>query len=228
MTRLLFGMSRFSPCLAITVLTCALMAPLAEAETVFLDGFEPPSDACQDPLIDPAGWYAQPTSWVDAWSSPDGSPTAVFPNSVGFPVPLGANRGSLRVIGFTVPAGVTISVTWDPAQSNPREGYIARPAYSMYVAVSPCAADARPLDPSGLDPYRSPACRQVAGASTLYMSTDPGSGSFVCRLEPGRQYYMTVAPLNPFDGLEPGEHTCDNSVPETQFGCDVQANHRGQ
>lgn len=201
----------------------------AVAQTVFFDGFEPVvADYCDDPLVEPQGWNVFATSWSDTWSSPDGSPRATFPNSVGFPVPIGTNRGALRVIGFTMPAGMTIDLTWDPAQSNGNQGYVARPAQSMYFAVSPCAADARPLDPSGLDPFRSTACRQVGAASSMFLSTLPGSGSYVCRLQPDQLYYMTVAPVNPFDGLTPGEHSCDDSMPETQFGCDVQARHTGQ
>lgn len=217
------------PRLSLALLAAAsLLALPARAQTIYFDGFESAVDECSDPMVSPEGWNIFPTSWVDAWSSPDGSPAAFFPNSVGFPVPIGANRNGLRVIGFTMPAGMTISITWDQAQSNPPQGYTARPAKSMYFAISPCPADARPLDPTGADPYRTSACRQVAGASSMYLSTHPGTGSFVCRLEPDRLYFMTVAPVNPFDGLTLGEHNCDESAPETQFGCDVQARHTGQ
>lgn len=213
------------------VIACIALcsASVASAQAVFFDGFEAPLEACQDPLIGPPGWDVQSTTWVNAFSSPDGSPQATYPNSVGFPVPIGADKNKLRVISFVPFADLTVTMTWDNAQSNPAQGYTARPADSMFIAISPCPADVRVRDALSADPWLRNGCRQIAGGSSMFYSTVPGdpNNDIVCRLQAGEQYFITVAPIDPGDGLDLGEHTCNDSINTTQFGCDVQMIHSG-
>lgn len=184
---------------------------------VFADGFEGSGDPCDHPLVTPEDMKYVNKPWVTAWSSPDGNPRAVFPRSVGFPVPIGSDKGAYTVIPFTPSAGQTIDITWDTAQANGSQGYPApRPADSMFVGISACAGDLRVAAP----------CSLVAGAASLFWSTEFG-GEYVCALVPGTTYYMTVSPVDPTDGLTPGEHTCSTSAANSAFGCDVQAVHTG-
>lgn len=213
------------------VLLSLLVSP-AFAQSVFLDGFEAPVPAaCSDPLIAPAGWDMLSSNWTAAWSSPDGSPQASYPNSVGFPVPIGTNKGKIKVINFTPLPNQTVDITWDTVQPNHEQGYYARPATSMFFAISPCGGDVRPPDAFSTDPWLQPGCRQVAGGGSMFFTTRPPTSQqgneIVCHLEAGVQYFMMVAPINPSDGLTLGEHTCDASAQQSAEGCEVQATHRG-
>lgn len=200
----------------------------AAAQTVFFDGFEEPvADPCAHPLIAPAGWETQSKTWVDNWSSPDGWPRASYPNSVGFPVPIGANKNKITVVNFVPLANQTIDISWDGVQSNLEQGYYPRPALSMFISISLCPGDVRPPDSQSADPLLHQSCRTGGGGGSLFFSTQPGSGDFACRLEAGRMYFMNIAPIDPSDGLQPGEHTCDDSSAYSEQGCDVQAIHRG-
>jgi hypothetical protein len=214
---------------------CAVFASLllvaagpAAAQPVFFDGFEPPAaEACDDPLIAPLGWDTQSKNWVDAWSSPDGSPRATYPNSVGFPVPIGANKNKITVINFVPLPNQTVDISWDGAQANLEQGYYPRPAMSMFISISPCPGDVRPPDQQNADPFLHQGCRTGGGGGSMFFSTVPGGTDFVCRLEAGQTYFMNIAPIDPTNGLQPGEHTCDDSSMYSEQGCDVQAVHRG-
>lgn len=197
------------------------------AQSIFADGFETDGapgeeiDPCDSPLVQPEGWQATTKSWQQAWSSPDGNPQATFPNSVGFPVPIGASIGGYTVIAFVPQAGQSVGIHWDTAQANPQQGYGApRPADSMFLSISVCPGDFRMKQ--GFDP-----CAIVASGASLFWTTT-GSG-LACYLAPGVTYYLTVAPVNPQDGIFPApSHTCSTSAPNSAFGCDVQARHSGQ
>lgn len=215
---------------AALALLCAGGAASAAVEPVFSDGFEAPVDACSHPLIAPAGWDTLSSTWTTAWSSPDGSPQATYPNSVGFPVPIGTNKGKIKVINFTPLPNQTVDITWDTVQANHEQGYYARPATSMFFAISPCGGDVRPPDPFSADPWLQPGCRALGGGGSMFFTTRPPTGSenqIVCHLEAGQQYFMMVSPIDPTDGLTPGEHTCDDSAQQSEAGCEVQAVHRG-
>lgn len=195
----------------------------ARAERIFADGFEPEAGLgpCEHPLVQPEGWQATTKSWQVAWSSPDGSPQATFPQSVGFPVPIGAAKGGYTVIPFVPSGGQTVAISWDTAQANCPQGYCApRPAESMAVTISECPGDFR-VQP-GFD-----ACALVASGGSLFWTTESAS-AFACPLEVGRTYYLNVMAANPVDGLTAGEETCDDISPWTGQGCDVQAVHRPQ
>lgn len=191
-------------------------------------GGAPNFDACDDPLIQPAGWQSTTKTWLAAFSSPDGTPMATYPQGVGFPVPIGAQRGGYTVIPFTPTAKTVVTISWDPAQANPGQGYgKPRPAELMFIGISRCPGDLRPSDQgkSG-NPWLQEGCRRVAGGASLFHRTTGGpSDDFVCRVEPGVVHYLTVAAVNPADGLVIGEHTCSDSAANSALGCDVQARH---
>jgi hypothetical protein len=220
---------RLAACALLASGATALAAPLAE-EPVFYDGFEAlPVDPCDHPLIAPDGWETQGSTWSDAWSSPDGSPQASYPNSVGFPVPLGTNKGKIKVINFVPRPNQTVDISWDTVQANLEHGYHPRPALSMFISISQCPGDVRPPDNASADPFLHPGCRTIAGGGSMFFTTQPGmtDPDIVCTLEAGRMYFMNVAPIDPSNGLTPGEHTCDDSAIYTEHGCDVQAVHHG-
>ncbi len=210
------------------VLLSSMMQPAA-ANPVFTDGFETVELACNDPLIAPEGWPLYRRPWVDVWSSPDGSPVAIYPESVGFPVPVGAIKYTLTVVSFTPTANQTVDITWDYVQANLNQGYYPRPALSMFFAISPCPGDARAPDNFSADPFLHDRCRGIASIASLFFSTrkNGSPNDNICRLEAGQPYFMTIAPIDPSNGLQPREHTCDNSAPGTENGCEVQATHRG-
>jgi hypothetical protein len=212
---------------------CAAALPAA-AQTVFRDGFDPPPEpevpeACSDPLIAPEGWDMNTSTWSEAWSSPDGSPQASYPNSVGFPVPLGANKNKIKVIHFVPQANQTVDISWDTVQANEREGYKPRVALSMFISISPCPGDVRAVDNYSEDPFLRGGCRQQGGGGSMFFTTQPGmtNPEIVCTLQAGTTYFMNVAPIDPRDGLTLGEHTCDDASVYSDQGCEVQAVHRG-
>lgn len=212
---------------AIAALLLGSALPVA-AQSVFLDGFETPTEgACSDPLIAPQGWDTQSSSWQDAWSVPGADSQAVYPNSGGFPTPIGANKGKIKVINFVPNANQTVDLTWDSVQAT--EDYYPRPARSMFISISPCPGDVRAPVASSPDPFLRAGCRQVASGSTMFFTTQPGNyeQDIVCTLQAGTMYFMNIAPIDPSDGLTLGEHTCDDSSPYSEQGCDVQAVHRG-
>lgn len=188
----------------------------------------PNFDGCDDPLIQPAGWQGTTKTWLAAFSSPDGTPMATYPNGIGFPVPIGAQRGGYTVIPFTPTAKTVVTITWDTAQANPGQGYgKPRPAESMFIGISRCPGDLRPSDmgKSG-NPWLQEGCRRTGGGASLLHRTMGGpSNEFVCRVEPGVIHYLTVAAVNSADGLVIGEHTCSETAPNSALGCDVQARH---
>lgn len=196
----------------------------------------PPPAGCDlpaDPLIQPTGWKRTNKTWVAAFSSYDGIPAAVYPTSVGFPVPLGAEKGGYTVIPFTPTANMSVALFWETVQANSIEGYSKpRPAHDMFISISPCAGDVRaPAPENAPDPWLQPGCRKFAGTATMFYTTLSGyaNNNAVCRLEAGRTYYINVMAADPSDGLTLGEHTCQNLANgNTAVGCDVQATHRPQ
>jgi hypothetical protein len=207
-----------------------LVVGFAMAEPIFGDGFEEgeaggPVDPCAHPLVQPAGWQATTKSWQQAWSSPDGSPQATFPQSVGFPVPIGASKDGYTVIPFIATGGQTVQITWDTAQSNGPQGYSApRPAHTMLLNISECPGDVRPPSIGG----NFDACVRLSGLDSMFWTTSAGASSLACPLMVGKVYYLNVMAADPSDGLVLGEHTCNELSPWTTFGCDVQAIHRPQ
>jgi hypothetical protein len=182
-----------------------------------------------DPTFQPAGWERVNKTWVDAFSSPNRRHIATYPNSIGIPVPIGANKNTYTTVPFTPTANLTVDLSWDVVQANRDHGYPnPRPADSMFIGISPCPGDLRTPDASSADPWLENGCRRVGGGGSIFYSTLPGlSNESVCRLVAGQTYYLNIVAANPEGGLEPGEHTCSTSAPNSANGCDVQAMHRG-
>lgn len=204
------------------------MCSSAQAQDrIFADGFETPGEpggeppACTHSLIQPEGWVKGQRPWEVAWSSPDGSPQATYPNSVGFPIPLGAQRGGYTVIPFV--AGFEfVSIYWEPVQANPQQGYgTPRPAEGMWMSLSPCAGDFRPADDTASDPFLKSGCRKGGASGGFAYGIGTTTHQF-CALEPGETYYLNVIAADPSDGLHEGETSCAE-VPNSLLRCHVQA-----
>lgn len=183
-----------------------------------------------DPTFRPAGFAAIAKEWGTAFRPPDDRVLTepVYPTGLGAPVPIGSNKNSYTAIRFTSLANLTVDMTWDTAQAQ--RNYAPRPADSMFIGISPCPGDLRPANASSSDPWLQPGCRKVAGSASMYYTTKSqyaASNDFLCKLEPGQVYYINVSPVDPGDGLTPGEHTCTTSAPNTANGCDVQMVHTG-
>lgn len=200
----------------------------ANGESIFGDGFEVPVpiDHCDHPLVSPEGFALKTKSWVDAFSTP-GTTNAVYPNSVGSPVPVPGyewfrryqsgqyqfyTKGQIVAIPFVALPETTVDMTWDTAQAGPNYG-TPRPADAMFVGISPCAWDLR----------SDPKCSRMSGLDSLFYTTREGSGS-VCKLDPGGTYYINVVMADPQNSLLP---TCSTSSPNSADGCDVQMRHTG-
>ena len=206
-----------------------------QASTIFGNGFEggsgggPPPFSCVDPMVRPVGMTGRIIPWSKMFSPPDGAPVPTYPDGLGFPVPIGSNKGSWTSGEFIAQPGQTINFTFERAQAKPNEGYFrARVALTMLVTISPCAGDVR-APVFGATDYLAPGCRRYASAGTLVQSTKfgPDSTFAYCALVPGQKYYYTVSPIDPRDGYTLGEHTCSTAEASAQ-GCDVQARHAVQ
>lgn len=219
-----------------SLLALALLAAApASAERIFSDGFEEPGsggvDYCDDPLVMPAGFVFKSKVWSEAFSVP-GQSNAVFPNSVGTPVPVPGyewfrrfqqgqfqfyTKGQFVSIGFVMEPNLDISMTWDTVQSGPN--YTSpRPADAMLFNISPCPWDAR-------IGFLSPACGKVSGLDSMFASSKMGvNPTFVCPLTAGVTYYLNVLMHNPDNSFV---HTCRDSSANSANGCDVQMRHSG-
>lgn len=182
-----------------------------------------------DPLYQPAGWTLTDMTFAEAFTPQDGDPVPAYPNSLGFPVPVGADRGGITVISFTANATQTVNMIWDRAQANPGQGYgTARPASGMFFSVSPCRGDVRAPDAEA-GGFLAAGCRKFSNEGVLIWSTSPSlsaSTSAACKVTAGRVYFLHVMAADPSDGLDEGEESCDE-VPSTAEGCDVQARASG-
>jgi hypothetical protein len=215
-------------------LRCFNAAGASTLQTVGVKANPPPivPDGCNitstDPAFQPSGRTRTNKTWVQAWSAPNGSATAVYPNSIGAAVPVGAEKGGYTVISFVPGVNEEVGIFFDPVQTAPNIGYgTARPADGMLLALSPCAGDVRgAASGNDADPFLRPGCRVFANTGSLTFTTkgNASSNSFVCRLQAGQTYYLNVMAANPADGLSDSEHSCLTNT----SGCDVQAVHRAQ
>jgi hypothetical protein len=224
--------------LLLVIATALALMPEARAERIFADGFEEgepggPVDPCAG-LIAPAGWVLELKSWDAAFSSPaagtvQGAPFATYPNSVGNPVPVPGYRfysrsgnhkfylkGQIVAIPFVPPPNLSVTMTWDQAQSGPFYTQ-PRPARMMFVGISPYPHDLCPREN----------CSVTGGAGSLHYTTETSNTGLACPLNAGQTYYINVAMADPTDGLQPQEHTCSDTAANSANGCDVQMVHRG-
>lgn len=222
-------------------------AGAADSSAIYANGFETPGagggdspvDYCANPQVNPGGFQRVDKSWTQVFSAPDGNPSAIYPAGVAFPTPVGANKGTYVVVAFTPFERQTVNLYVDQVQARPQDGYgRARPARTMMIAITPCHSlfpregfadlfdgDLRaPNDGAGGDPFLRSGCREIENSYSLIWSTDPQAGTesdaSVCILHAGTRYALVIAPVDPRDGIDPGEHTCED-VPSTATGCDV-------
>jgi hypothetical protein len=204
-------------------------------EAIFANGFESGSEGgeppahCDSPFMDRASPIY--TDWAHALGARDGSPLAVYPRGLSYPVAVGTSKFTALVIPFTPLAGQTVNFYFDQVQARPSDGYgRARPADLMWVAITECAdefgrgrVDLRPAVQGAVDPFQRPGCRKVENSASLIWTTAaflPESNDAACKLIAGRTYFLIVSPVNPQDGIAEGEHTCSD-VPSSASGCDV-------
>jgi hypothetical protein len=202
------------------------------AESLFSDSFEGegkvslPVEYCDQTGIKPEWMGATIKSWTQMFSAWDGSPKAVYPYMVSFPVAAGSLKFGYVAVPFTPIANQSVNLYWDQVQSRPQDGYWApRPADGMFFSISPCAGDMRAGSWVSPDLWLHDGCRKYETSASIVWTTnqfaDPLNLS-LCTLEAGKQYYLNIAPVNPYDGLVPGEHTCAN-VPNSINECHVGA-----
>jgi hypothetical protein len=216
-------------------LLCFNAAGASTVQTVGVKANPPPvvTDGCNitstDPAFQPSGRTRTNKTWVQAWSAPNGTNNATYPDSIGPAVPVGAEKGGYTTIAFVPNADEDVGIYFESVQASPTIGYLqARPADGMMLALSPCAGDVRgAASANDADPFLRPGCRRFAngGQLTFTTRTNVASDFFVCRLQAGQTYYLNVMAANPADGLSNSEHTC---LISTDSGCDVQAQHRKQ
>lgn len=190
-------------------LWCALVAGLltqcgeakAQDTAIFADGFELTEEPGAPPCTD------QPAAlvpWQRAWSSPNGRIQAVYPSSIGVPVPIGASKTLPTAIVWTPQGGEIVDVYWDTAQSNPGLGYPRpRPAVEMELAFSACAG--------WFDV--PPGCSVSAGSASLLWHSVIGLAAG-CYLPAGVPAYLNIRVVECSD------------APNSREGCDVNATHR--
>jgi hypothetical protein len=182
---------------------------------------------CDDPLVMPAGRVVENWGFTGLFSAPDGSPLANYPDSMGYPVPVGARRGGITAMPFSptaMPAPWSIALLWDVVQALPAEGYATRqPASGMLFAISRCRGDVRPpVAGMPADPLLGGNCRAFGASGAIYYSAF-NVGANLCSLPAGPEYWLNIMPADPGDGLAPGETTCED---EAHARCHVGATHR--
>lgn len=189
---------------------------------------DPPVGGCtiSDPLIKPAGYTGHAVTWErmflgqvfpygNAYLSPTGSYT-LRSNARGDQGPTMKNKW--LQVEFVPQANTTYSIYWLGVQTQTLvPGYTrSRPAKSILVTVSPCAGDLRAPNTFSSDPFLSK-CRALRSESTLAFGTKSNAA---CKLVANQKYYINFAFVDPSNGIEVGETTCDN--PDGK--CEVNAN----
>lgn len=217
------------------LLSLLLVAPVVSADTIFSNGFEPPVDFCEHPMVKPDGWVLKTKTWAEAFSTPGFPNSATYPNSVGSPVPVPGyesfrrlqqgqfefyKKGQIVAIPFVPLPDVSVSMTWDTAQSGPNYT-TPRPAYSMFIGISPCKWDTRN------DPFNT-VCWRSSGLDSLFYSSQLPFPPSVCPVNAGEEYFLNVMMADPITGPDPSTHSCQDAQNNfTYNGCDVQMRHTG-
>jgi hypothetical protein len=205
---------------------------LSQSDRIFFNGFE--SEEAGPPVCPsvPLGWSVGEKSWEVAFDYPNPSdirPDPTYPNSVGSPSPVPGYRsypynwytkGQIVAIPITPLPDKTVDMTWDTAQAQSGYG-TPRPSAGMFINISTCKWNAHPTP--------DPRCSIFGGAGSMFYTTRDATNTPACPVDAGVQYYINVVMANPYDGLEPGEHSCqDNAQNTTTYnGCDVQMKHSG-
>lgn len=206
------------------------MGASAGGAGLLVDGFEgaggegpplPTPPACPLP---PPGMTEVRKDWAHAWAYGNPcSPRALcerqlnpYPSGQSYPAPLGAAKGTYVVVPFTPNAGQSVNLYFDQVQSRPSIGYSQRPARGMFLSITRCPGDLRAPDAASEDPWLRPSCRMFENGGALIWTT--GANPAACKVEPGVEVYLQIAPYDPATGGE----SCA-SAPASLFGCDVGA-----
>jgi hypothetical protein len=174
-----------------------------------------------DALVQPAGFTGHRKTWSQLFYG------AEFPEGRSFLSPIGsytlrdlapATRGptmNARYITTSFVAGnnANYAIDWLGAQAIVFQGEInynpPRGADSVFVSISPCAGDLRPrVNVNPPTHWVSGVCRGMVRNGGLSFGTTGGSGQ--CALQAGQEYFITIAFVNPTDGLTTTEHTCQD------------------
>lgn len=217
-------------------LTCYNDMGGSSLQTVPVTVTEAPAAPSGCDITSNSPWFQPPSltrvnqSFEDAFDAPDGDPKPLYPQGLGFPVPIGANKGSYLSVPFVARANTQVRLTWDTVQANGPQGYSApRPADAMFIGISPCPGDLRPTNDNSADRFLHQGCRRVNGLDSMYYSSTTATvdPSTICQLEAGKTYYMNFAPVNPIEnpGGPNGSYTCSTTAANSTNGCDVQIRH---
>lgn len=175
-----------------------------------------------DPAFQPPALNRINRSWSQVFSAPDGSPAAVYPGAISWPVPVGSHRHAYTTVAFTPNPGQSVQLNWDQVQARLGEYVTARPASGMFFGISPCPGDLRAPSYGSEDPFLQEGCREFASSASLVFTTKPGyvSDPAICKLDAGATYYLNIAPVDPANGIAPNEHSCEE-IPQTSAECHV-------
>lgn len=170
-------------------------------------------------FVQPQGFTGHRRTWGQLFYG------AEFPEGRSFLSPIGSyslrdlaptTRGptmNARYIttSFIAQPGGNYAIDWLGAQAVVWSGEISynppRSADAVFVAISPCAGDLRPrVATNPPTHWVSSVCRALVRNGGLSFGTTGGSGQ--CALQPGQEYFVTIAFVNPNDGLTTTETTC--------------------
>lgn len=210
----------------------------------FRDGFEPadaggapvpPVEVPLPPVADagacpapPGGFSRVDKTWTQLWAY--GYPCSrmeycernlrAYPNAQSYPAPIGANKGTYVVVPFVPNAGQSVNLYFDQVQSRAQIAYNQRPARGMFITVSNCPGDFRPVDNSSENPFLHSGCRMFENGGSLIWASSPSAAG--CHTAAGLPVFLNIIAADPEGGIEPGEHSCAD-VPNSASGCDVGA-----
>lgn len=179
------------------------------------------------PLVQPAGFKGYRKQWSDIQIGRD------FPNGNAYLTPVGSYTlkalspstkgpsmaGKYIAVEFVAKAGQFPLLSWVNAQ---RQGQVPdypvpRNAASMFVSISPCAGDLRPGSVFTSDPWLK-YCRASSPSASLKFGVNS-----TCKLVDGQRYWITIAAVEPADGLTTTETTCTYRPSEGRCEVNMQA-----
>lgn len=166
-----------------------------------------------DPRIQPSGFTEYERSWAEVF---DGR---AFPDTPSFAMPVGAwtisrdyaspqSAGMYITIPIDLPADRSLNILAVGAVPASSIGYGMPRRGNVFVSLSPCPGDVRPLDPEAADVYAR-ACRGSLYESSITFNTR-AAGS--CRVSPGR-YWLTFMHADPSaSDFSPTSTSCDSGA----------------
>lgn len=176
-----------------------------------------------DPLIRPAGFTEYVRTWQQVFNG------FSFPTTPSFRMPVGAFTVNLSVPESPPSAGMYISIpismpanstlTWRtyPATGNVDVGYNASRQGTMFISLSPCSGDLRPLDPSAADVFQRCARGALFEGPISFNTRTTAS----CNFPPG-DYWLNIIHADPsVPNFGPTSNTCSVSPPSPTASCET-------